>query len=173
MVTGTKSAVALLLALVMGGLASPALAEVPVPTGFKVMCVLHAAECRGGGAKSVKLTDELMELLERVNAEVNSSIAPVRESAERDVWTPGASRGDCEEYVLAKRRALIRNGIPASALSYVYALRNGGGHAILAVHTSGGSFALDNMSGRVKPLGRTGYRIVSLSGPDPTVWRRL
>jgi predicted transglutaminase-like cysteine proteinase len=112
--------------------AAPARADVPVPTGFKVMCVMHPGECRGGGASKVTLTDDVMALLERVNAEVN-----------------------------------------ASALSYVYALRNGGGHAILAVHTSGGSFALDNMSARVKPLNRTGYRIVSLSGPNPTVWRKL
>lgn len=152
--------------------AAPARADVPVPTGFKVMCVMHPGECRGGGASKVTLTDDVMALLERVNAEVNASIVPVRET-DRDIWSPGAARGDCEEFVLAKRKALIRAGIPASALSYVYALRNGGGHAILAVHTSGGSFALDNMSGRVKPLNRTGYRIVSLSGPNPTVWRKL
>jgi predicted transglutaminase-like cysteine proteinase len=160
------------MAVTFAAFAAPARADVPVPTGFQVMCVLHPGECRGGGASKVTLTDDLMALLERVNAQINSAIVPVRED-DRDIWSPGAARGDCEEYVLAKRRALIRAGIPASAMSYVYALRNGGGHAILAVHTSGGSFALDNMSARVKPLGRTGYRIMSLSGPDPKVWRRL
>lgn len=161
----------IVLALSTGLPATPILADVPVPTGFQVMCVLHASECRGGGAGKVEMTDELMAILKGVNADVNARIKPVRET-DRDVWSPGATRGDCEEYVLAKRRALIRKGIPASALSFVYALRNGGGHAVLAIHTDAGSFVLDNMTAKIKPLGRTGYRIVSMSGPDPKVWRR-
>lgn len=116
------------------------------------------------------LTEKLQETLERVNRQVNASIKPVRD--ERDMWQVGVSQGDCEEYVLAKRRALIRAGVPASSLSIVYALRNGGGHAILAVHTNRGYLALDNMSKTIKPLRSTGYRIVSMSGPDPKVWHR-
>ena len=117
------------------------------------------------------LTDELMALLRGTNAQVNASIAPV--SFEPiDIWSVGVKQGDCEEYVLAKRRALIRKGIPASALSIIYALRNGGGHAILGVRTDRGMFVLDNMTGGIKPLKSTGYRIVSMSGPDPMVWER-
>lgn len=153
---------------------SPSLAAgpaVPVPAGFRMMCVSHPAECRGGGASSVAMTDELMGLLERVNAQVNRSIKADANDPD-DKWVLGASRGDCEEFVLAKRRALIRKGIPASALSIVYATRKGGGHAILAIHTDAGSFVLDNLRSTIKPLSSTGYRLVSMSGPDPKVWRR-
>ncbi len=144
---------------------------VQVPAGFWLFCAKNPGECQGGGASSIALTDELMALLEDVNASINRAIRPNKHDP-KDVWMIGVKEGDCEEYVLAKRRSLIRNGVPASALSIVYALRNGGGHAILAVHTDQGSFALDNMSKRIKPLYRTGYRIISMSGPNPKVWHR-
>lgn len=165
--------VAALALSLLGASLSPAVAAsaVPVPKGFRLMCIDHPGECRGGGASEVKLTSSLWLRLGKVNRDVNSRIKPVKNEV-IDVWSINASRGDCEEYVLAKRRALIRQGVPASALSIVYALRNGGGHAILAVHTDQGDFVLDNMTQKIKRLGRTGYRIISMSGPNPLVWHR-
>lgn len=151
-----------------GAAASPG---VPVPAGFKYMCQDHPQECRGGGAASVPLTDDLMAVLETVNTQVNRRIEP-RAFEPIDIWSVDARQGDCEEYVIAKRRALINQGVPASALSYVYALRNGGGHAVLAVHTDEATLVLDNMTGKIRPLHRTGYRIVSMSGPNPVIWHR-
>lgn len=145
---------------------------VPTPRGFQIMCIDHPSECRGGGARQVAYDKKLAALIEKVNRQVNRRIAPVRNEV-IDVWSVNVARGDCEEYVLAKRKALIAAGVPASALSIVYALRNGGGHAILAVHTDMGSYALDNMTARVKPLWNTGYKLVSMSGPNPRVWQRV
>ena len=136
------------------------------------MCVDHPGECLGGGARQVSYDGDLATLLERVNRQVNRRIAPVRNEV-IDVWSINATRGDCEEYVLAKRKALIAAGIPPSALSIVYALRNGGGHAILAIHTDSGSYVLDNLNARIKPLWKTGYKLVSMSGPNPRVWQRV
>jgi predicted transglutaminase-like cysteine proteinase len=163
-----------LIALMSVSLVVPATAEskVSVPRGFEIMCIDHPSECRGGGASQVEYTPKLAALLDKVNSRVNRSISPVKNEV-IDVWSVNVSRGDCEDYVLAKRRALISAGIPASALSIVYALRNGGGHAILAVHTDAGSYALDNMTGKVKPLWSTGYKLVSMSGPNPRVWQRV
>lgn len=154
--------------------AQPTLAgsSVSVPRGFQLMCTDHPSECRGGGASEVAYSKALMAKLDRVNREVNRRIIPVKNEV-IDVWSVNAKRGDCEDYVLAKRKALIAQGIPASAMSIVYALRNGGGHAILAVHTSGGSYVLDNMTGQIKSLRNTGYKLVSMSGPNPRVWQRL
>lgn len=164
-------AVAVVLAGALGG---PAMADgsVPVPRGFKLMCMDFPAECRGGGAKEVKYNSTLAALLQKVNADVNRRIKPIKNEV-IDVWSINVTSGDCEDYVLAKRRALISAGVAASALSIVYVKRNGGGHAILAVHTDKGSFALDNMSRRIKPLTDTGYKLVSMSGPNPMVWTRV
>ena len=163
-------AVAALLAL-GAGIATAVAGEVPVPSGFRYLCEDYPQECRGGGARWVALTEELLGQIKGINSQVNRSIKPVPFEP-IDIWTPNASRGDCEDYVLAKRQALIRLGIPASALSYVYALRNGGGHAVLAVHTDHGTLVLDYMNSTIRPLERTGYQIVSMSGPDPRVWFR-
>ena len=70
------------------------------------------------------------------------------------------------------RDALIAAGVPASSLSIVYALRHGGGHAILAVNTDKGSFVLDNMTSAIRKLGATGYKLISMSGPNPLIWHR-
>ena len=151
--------------------ASPILAAVPVPKGFVNMCLDHPAECRGGGPSMVHYSAALRSKLDAVNRRVNSRIRPVRKEV-IDVWSINVDRGDCEEYVLAKRRALINAGVPASALSIVYALRHGGGHAVLAIHTDHGTLTLDNLSSRIKALSATGYKIISMSGPDPMVWHR-
>ncbi|MGV3490085.1 MAG: transglutaminase-like cysteine peptidase [Devosia sp.] len=147
-------------------------ASVPVPRGFEIMCIDFPAECRGGGASQVPYDAKLQALLQKVNAKVNRSISPVKNEV-IDVWSINVTKGDCEDYVLAKRRALISAGVPASALSIVYALRNGGGHAVLAVHTDNGSYALDNMTAKIKPLWSTGYKLISMSGPNPRVWMKV
>ncbi len=113
----------------------------------------------------------LRSKLDAINKSINKRIRPVRNEV-IDVWSINVDRGDCEEYVLAKRRALINAGIPASALSIVYALRHGGGHAVLAIHTNHGTLTLDNLSSRIKPLSATGYKIISMSGPNPLIWQR-
>lgn len=143
----------------------------PIPKGFRLMCEDHPSECRGGGASKVAYTPKLAKLIRYVNLEVNSAITPEPDQL-MDVWTINAKKGDCEEYVLAKRRALVSSGVPASSLRIVYALRHGGGHAILAVHTNKGDFVLDNKTSAITTLDRTGYKIVSMSGPNPLIWHR-
>src|SRR5690606_7936840 len=97
-------------------------------------------------------TSETMTILKRVNARVNAAIQP-RNDGGADVWNASATSGDCEDYVLAKRRALIKAGIPASSLRIAYVkTRKGVGHAILVVRTSKGDFVLDNLNKSVRPL---------------------
>ncbi len=68
-----------------------------------------------------------------------------------------------EDYVLAKRRALIQAGISPSALRIAYVKTRGGeGHAILVVKTDRGEFVLDNLNGKVRlaePVSGLPYRL--------------
>ena len=144
---------------------------VVVPKGFKAFCAANPSECKGGGAASVTYDETLMAQLKTVNAKVNASIKPVKAEAV-DVWSLNVSKGDCEDYVLAKRHALIKAGVPASALSIVFALAGGAGHAVLGVHTDRGIYVLDNLNKSIRPIGSTGYKIISMSGPNPKVWVR-
>ncbi|MEO7223947.1 MAG: transglutaminase-like cysteine peptidase [Devosia sp.] len=154
----------------IGASATSSVAGKRAPLGYQLMCLENPAECRGGGKSSVVVTDDVMVVLKRVNSMVNRSIKPRRDQG-ADVWSVNASSGDCEDYVLAKRRALIKSGLPPSALRIAYVkTRKGEGHAILIVKTNGKDLVLDNLNGKVRPLSQSGYRILSMSGADPLGW---
>jgi predicted transglutaminase-like cysteine proteinase len=127
-------------------------------------------ECRGGGSAKVTATPSIMATLQRVNSSVNARIRP-RHDGGVDVWTAGASSGDCEEYALAKRRALISAGLPASSLRLAYVkTRSGEGHAVLIVKTGRGDMVLDVLTRKIRPLSQSGLRLMSMQGANPTVW---
>jgi predicted transglutaminase-like cysteine proteinase len=140
------------------------------PLGYQLMCLKTPAECQGGGKAKITVTNDVMATLKRVNSHVNRTIQP-RNDRGADVWSASATSGDCEDYVLAKRRALIKAGIPSSSLRIAYVkTRAGEGHAILVVKTNGKDLVLDNLTATVKPLSQTGYRIISISGANPRSW---
>ena len=156
--------------LMFAACTAPARADGDVPLGYLLMCVELPEECQAGGASSIVVTDEIENTLEQVNFKVNQSITPRRDEG-ADEWTVNASAGDCEDYVLAKRHQLIGLGLPPSALRIAYVkTRSQEGHAILVVKTPGEDLVLDNLNSTVEALDDSGYRIISMSGPDPLVW---
>jgi predicted transglutaminase-like cysteine proteinase len=163
--------VAVLISMIaMAGSVAPAAARSKAPLGYQLMCLRTPAECQGGGASQVKANSNIMATLKSVNTRVNNAITP-RNDQGADVWNANATVGDCEDYVLAKRRALIKAGLPASSLRIAYVkTKRGEGHAILVVKTSKGDYVLDNLNRSVRPLSQSGYRIVSMSGANPGNW---
>ena len=154
----------------LASVSAPALARSHAPIGYQLMCLKTPAECKGGGAASVRATTEIMNKLITVNAHVNRAIRPTNDTG-ADVWSVNVSTGDCEDYALTKRRALINAGVPASSLRIAYVkTRSGEGHAILVVKTSNGDYVLDNLNASVRPLTQTGYRIISEMGANPMSW---
>ena len=60
-------------------------------------------------------------------------------------YYPDDGYGDCEDYVLLKRRMLMQAGWPREALLItVVRDKNGDGHAVLTVKTDKGEYILDN-----------------------------
>jgi predicted transglutaminase-like cysteine proteinase len=154
----------------VGGTAEQTAMAGVAPLGYRMLCLSKPDECQGGGSSEVVGNAAIMATLKRVNLRINSSITP-RDDGAADVWNPTASAGDCEDYVLAKRNALIRAGLPASSLRFAHVRTpSGEGHAILVVKTSKGDFVLDNLSPLVRPLGETSYRMIAMSGANPQVW---
>lgn len=152
------------------------------PAGFYVMCSTMPSACKlqrarnvGTAAGDIKLTTDTLGLIDRVNREVNGSMRPRAEAAGADVWKIGGSAGDCEDYALTKRAALLRKGFPSSSLLMTSVVtRRGESHAVLMVRTDRGDFVLDNLSPLVKPWSATGYRFTSMQSPDnPRMWVRL
>jgi predicted transglutaminase-like cysteine proteinase len=160
----------LVASLIALALASPVNASSSAPLGFQLLCLQHPEECRGGGSSSVSLNDSLLGTIERVNAQVNRAIRPQNDRG-GDVWTIGASAGDCEDYVLSKRRALIDAGLPPSSLRIAYVKAQGVDHAILIVKTDQSDLVLDNLAAKIVPLQNTRYRLIAVSSADPMVWQ--
>lgn len=96
---------------------------------------------------------------EAINAALNRSIAPVSDTSlygRPDVWTVPRPRGgarlagDCEDYVLAKREALLRAGFSSDRLSIALARTpQGEDHAVLLLAFPDGDYVLDNRDSRV------------------------
>lgn len=108
------------------------------------------------GAYSVAMSSRDWERAEQINRHFNRHIR--KASDQRlygigDHWAvpEGSSpRGDCEDYVLAKRAALIEAGFPASVLSIALVVTAWGeSHAVLLLSTSEGEFVLDNLTSRM------------------------
>ena len=139
------------------------------PLAMQYFCAQHKSECAGGGRSQVTMSPSLMGVLKQVNGRINQAIRPERDTA--DVWELNPASGDCEDYVLSKRSALIRQGVSAGALRIAYThTRRGEPHAVLLVRTNEGDYVLDNLNSTVKSLSASGYRIRTLSSPNPTRW---
>lgn len=165
-------ALALTLASV-GGAAASSHGRVDVaaitPLSMQYFCAQNRNECRGGGAAQVTMTPNLMALLNQTNTRVNRAIRPARDTA--DIWELNPESGDCEDYVLSKRSALIRQGVSAGALRIAYThTRRGEPHAVLVVRTSQGDYVLDNLTNTIKTLRASGYTIRTMSSPNPRAW---
>lgn len=151
------------------------------PIGWVEFCSDQPQECAGRptAARDVVLTGKAWKDLARVNKWVNETIRPVTDLEQWGVvekWSyPDTGRGDCEDYVLLKRRMLIQAGWPREALLItVVRERNGDGHAVLTVKTDKGEFILDNQNEEILLWSATNYRFVKRqSQQDPNVWVAL
>ncbi|MBW8892177.1 MAG: transglutaminase-like cysteine peptidase [Burkholderiales bacterium] len=104
--------------------------------------------------------------LQRINTQVNRSIRRSDDYAtygRADYWAAGVDhvkRGDCEDYALAKRRALI-----------VVRTFHGEMHAVLLVATNEGEVVLDNLSPWIVPWNEAPYQWLDRQAPGaPTKW---
>jgi predicted transglutaminase-like cysteine proteinase len=132
----------------------------------------------GASAPRQALSADALPLLNAVNREVNGAIAPADDRGD-DLWSlplaEGRRTGDCEDYVLEKRRALIARGVPAQTLSIAVARTlSGETHAVLVAATKAGELVLDNRSPWIVAWNETGYRWVKRQAPgDPAHWVRV
>lgn len=137
-----------------------------IPIGHAEFCKTRPAECgpNENPVAAVPLTEALWQQLLTVNAYYNQTVAPVTDEDLYQVdefWTYPNGYGDCEDYVLIKRRELINTGWPASTLLIaVVKQANGQGHAVLMVRTDRGDLVLDNQVGSVDLWNQTPYKYI-------------
>ena len=151
------------------------------PIGWIEFCVEHVRECdvKPLEARDVVLTPNAWKDLIRINKWVNDQIKPMTDLEHWGVverWSyPDDGFGDCEDYVLLKRRMLMQAGWPRQALLItVVRDHKGEGHAVLTVKSDKGEFILDNQENQVLLWSETGYRFVKRqSQTDPNIWISL
>lgn len=104
---------------------------------------------------------QFWSLLSSVNGAVNAQVRPRTDMemwGKEEVWSLPGEFGDCEDYVIEKRRRLMSMGIPAgNLLITVLRQENGDGHAVLTVRTSAGDYVLDNLDSRIRLWSSTEY----------------
>ena len=125
------------------------------------------------------LSAEAWSDLVRVNDWVNETVKPLTDIEHWGVverWSyPDDGYGDCEDYVLLKRRMLVQVGWPRETL-LVTVVRDekGEGHAVLTVITDEGDYVLDNQNKDILIWSDTGYRFIKRqSQSNPNVWVSL
>lgn len=141
------------------------------PIGARQFCIERPDECRPVETASgpVALTEALRRDLLEVNQALNDQVIGVTDEAyyqKREFWTYPDGYGDCEDYALAKRRALVERGWPATALLMALVRqRNGDAHAVLVAVTDAGDLVLDNLVGDILDWDQTDYKFIKMQTP--------
>lgn len=151
------------------------------PIGWIQFCQDHSEECKGETSRAVdvQLTKTAYKEMERINRYVNDKIKPMTDLEHYGVvekWAyPDDGYGDCEDYVLLKRKMLVQLGWPRGALLItVVRDKKGDGHAVLTVRTDKGEFVLDNQEDKILSWSDTGYRFVKRQAQtNANVWVSL
>lgn len=136
------------------------------PIGHYELCQRMPQECaqKTGKGQPVELTRKLWAAVVDINNAVNTMIAPRTDQemwGKEEVWSYPDREGDCEDYVLEKRKELMALGVPAgNLLITVVRQPNGDGHAVLTMRTSLGDFVLDNLEPKVLAWTDTDYQFL-------------
>jgi len=172
----------ILLGLILGGWPASAAFAAPMatgdltsqPIGHYEFCKANPSECsiRMHDNGPAHLTGTLWQDIGAINLSVNKAVKPMNDFdvyGKDEVWAYPKGVGDCEDYVLEKRRELSSKGISLSNLLITVVRKpDGEGHAVLTVRTDKGDFILDNLTDRVRVWGETGYRFLKRQSTEHT-----
>ena len=110
-----------------------------------------------------------LALLRKVNVSVNRAIEAVDDKVafgRTEYWTAKTSKGDCEDYALAKRAKLMAKGFKPSQLLLTMGYAKGIAHTVLVVRTRDGDFVLDNLYNDVKPVSSAPMSFRKIQAPE-------
>lgn len=162
---------------------SPANAQTQttIPKGWLEFCRNEPKDCvqQNTHLTPVHLSSKSIAKINQINRWVNSTIHPLSDERQwgiEDLWSyPDNGEGDCEDYVLLKRRMLIEEDFPPpSLLITIVRSQKGEGHAVLMIRTERGDFVLDNLSDEMLPWSKTNYHFIKRqSETNPNIWVKL
>jgi predicted transglutaminase-like cysteine proteinase len=136
------------------------------PIGHFEFCQRNPSECtiRTDVDRPEPMSEQFQARLVALTSAVNKAVKPMSDIAlycQDEFWTYPDKAGDCEEYVLEKRRVLMAEGrSPGNLLITVVRKPDGEGHAVLTVRTDVGDLILDNLNDAVKIWYETSYNYI-------------
>lgn len=166
--TGSTTEASGVNSMITGGLTSQ-------PIGHYEFCRANPRECsiRPDVLAPLVMSEALMRQIRHINQSVNETVSAMSDfdiHGRDEVWSyPVEGFGDCEDYVLEKRRLLMNNGISlADLLITVVRKPDGEGHAVLTVRTDRGDFILDNLTDEIRLWYKTGYHYLKRQSSSHT-----
>jgi predicted transglutaminase-like cysteine proteinase len=128
--------------------------ETSVPFGYFEYCKTTENACKPEATPAtIPLDRAAWDKIIDINNYVNEKIVPKTDEEIYGVpekWVVPEIVGDCEDYVLLKKKMLTEQGLPDGALLVTVGRdADGGGHAVLTVVTDRGDFILDNQEQKV------------------------
>jgi predicted transglutaminase-like cysteine proteinase len=150
------------------------------PVGYVGFCGRGEDECKfkTGKVERLQISTENWDQVQQVNHYVNTKIRPATDMevyGQADQWTYPVDAGDCEDYVLLKKRYLEGMGFNPDLLLITVVLdENGEGHAVMTIPTTKGDYVLDNRRAEILRWDETGYIFLKRqSQPQATQWISL
>ena len=150
------------------------------PVGFVNFCARNPRECRSTGrsARKALMSGERWRTVYQLNSYVNGKISPASDAdiyGKDEYWAFPADAGDCEDYVLLKKRYLEKLGFARSSLLITVVLdERNEGHAVLTLRTEEGDFVLDNRRNDIRRWSDLDYVVLKRqSDRDPRDWVSL
>lgn len=148
------------------------------PMAHSVFCFHYPKDCEfrkiAFRPRKFQLTPQRRHELEEVNAQVNRSIRPERNTLglAGEQWIVGPKSGDCNDYAVTKQHELLARGWPSRTLLLAEVVTHWGEHhLILVVRTAEGDLVLDNMAANIRPWSKAPYQWVRVQSPrNPRAW---
>lgn len=160
--------------------------DASAPIGWAGFCTAQPAECATGQKSDefITIDHEKWAQLQQINSLVNHEIQGIGDNDHYGIyklgiinwWTyPDDGAGNCNDYVILKKKLLVEAGWSRSALLLTVVLdKHNEGHLVLMARTNDGDLILDNLTDTVKNWEGTGYTFIKRqSADDQNSWVRL
>lgn len=148
------------------------------PIGARDLCLRFQWACsprRGSGP----LPETKLKLAKQINSSINRKVRQITDDRQyglREYWTlPTKRGGDCEDFALLKKAALMQQGFaPENLLIATVLDHRRNNHAVLILRTHGGDYVLDSATNQVRLWSKTRYSFLKVQDPNaPHQWRAV
>lgn len=151
---------------------------ISAPDGAAGLCSKYRWACATSSRSSLSQSN-LIRLASSINTQVNHQTSTIDDHVQygrEEHWAlPTARGGDCEDFVLLKKKILIKNGVAGKNLLIATVLdRNLNSHAVLILRTQSGDLVLDNLTNDIRLWKDTGHTFLKLQNPAaPGGWHAV